>query len=206
MNDKVSIRIKNRIESSSEGSLFLLDDFIGCGSPEAIRVALMRLCNKGNIIRIAQGIYFYPKIDEKWNNGIIHPSIEEIAAKIAERDRARIIPAEDFALHMLGLTYQIPVNIVFLTDGSQRKINLGKDRSILFKHTSEMRLFSFQSHIMLMIVMSMRAIGEANITKQQLDIIKKHLDHIPEHEFQSDIKLAPIWIRKILCNHSSSQI
>lgn len=35
-------------------------------SSDAIRSALVRLCKDGDIIRVAQGIYCYPKIDTIW--------------------------------------------------------------------------------------------------------------------------------------------
>ena len=35
-------------------------------SYNAIRLALVRLCKDGDIIRVAQGIYCYPKIDTIW--------------------------------------------------------------------------------------------------------------------------------------------
>lgn len=51
---------------------------------------------------------------------------------------------------------------------------------------------------MTLIVSAMREIGENNITDEQLSIIKEHFSHITKQEFEADIKLMPIWIRKIL--------
>jgi hypothetical protein len=53
-----------------------------------------------------------------------------------------------FALYQLGLSTQIPANVVFITDGSPRRVTIGKGRGILFKHTSEMRTFAYQSQLM----------------------------------------------------------
>ena len=52
-----------------------------------VRSALVRLCENNVLIRVAQGIYYYPKIDTKWGSGLIPPSIEEIAKGIAKRDK-----------------------------------------------------------------------------------------------------------------------
>lgn len=97
---------------------------------------------------------------------------------------------------LLGLSSQMPSDIVFVTDGSSRKVSLGKGKSIMFKHTSEMRTFAYRSRLMLLIVMALREIGERNVTEQQMNIIKCHLKKVPANDFQKDILLAPIWVRK----------
>lgn len=140
--------IKSHVESSDRGTLFFPDTFASTGSSDAVRSALVRLYENGILIRVAQGIYYYPKIDTKWGSGVIPPSIDEIAEGIAKRDKVRIATTGAFALYQLGLSTQIPANVVFITDGSPRRVTIGKGRGILFKHTSEMRTFAYQSQLM----------------------------------------------------------
>ena len=90
----------------------------------------------------------------------------------------------------------MPSDIVFVTDGSSRKVSLGEGKSIMLKHTSEMRTFAYRSRLMLLTVMALREIGERNVTEQQMNIIKCHLEKVPANDFQNDILLAPIWVRK----------
>ena len=190
--------IKRKVTSSKRGTLFFPDKFVHTASSDAVRSALVRLCKDGEIVRVAQGIYCYPKIDRKWGSGFIPPSIEDIANGIAKRDKVRIAPTGAYVLNLLGLSTQIPANVVFVTDGSQRRVTIGKGKGILFKHTSEMRTFAYKSKLMLLVVTALREIGEENVTEQQMDIIKEHLEKVPSEEFRKDIQLAPIWVRKKL--------
>ena len=190
--------IKRKVTSSKRGTLFFPDKFVHTASSDAVRSALVRLCKDGEIVRVAQGIYCYPKIDRKWGSGFISPSIEDIANEIAKRDKVRIAPTGAYVLNLLGLSTQIPANVVFVTDGSQRRVTIGKGKGILFKHTSEMRTFAYKSKLMLLVVTALREIGEENVTEQQMDIIKEHLEKVPSEEFRKDIQLAPIWVRKKL--------
>ena len=190
--------IKRKVTSSKRGTLFFPDKFAHTASSDAVRSALVRLCKDGEIVRVAQGIYCYPKIDRKWGSGFIPPSIEDIANGIAKRDKVRIAPTGAYVLNLLGLSTQIPANVVFVTDGSQRRVTIGKGKGILFKHTSEMRTFAYKSKLMLLVVTALREIGEENVTEQQMDIIKEHLEKVPAEEFRKDIQLAPIWVRKKL--------
>ncbi len=182
--------LKAVAEKSEPGTLLFPEDFAAIGILDAIRAVLVRLCRSGVIMRAAQGIYYHPKVDTKWGSGIIPPTIEEIAEGIAKRDKVRIAPTGAYCLNLLGLSTQIPANVVFVTDGSGRRVNIGKGKGILFKHTSEMRTFAFHSEMMLLIVMPLREIGENNIMQEQLPILKQHLAATQQEDFQADIKLA----------------
>lgn len=191
-------QIKTKVKASKRGMLFFPDDFASFGSSEAVRAAMVRLSRAGILMRVAQGIYCFPKIDTKWGSGIISPSIEEIAENIAKRDKVRIAPSGAYVLNLLGLSTQIPANVVFVTDGSARRISLGSNKGILFKHTSEMRIFAYRSRLMLYLVTAMREIGENNITDEHLKIIQTHLQNVAAEDFNKDIQLAPVWVRKKL--------
>jgi hypothetical protein len=191
-------QIENRIQSYKRGVILFPDDFADLGSSEAVRIALMRLCRAGVIIRVAHGIYCFPKLDTKWGNYIIQPSVDDIAKAVAKRDKVRIIPTGAYVLNILGLSTQVPANVVFVTDGSARRISIGKGKGILFKHTSEMRTLAFKSEMMMLLITAIREIGEGNITSEQIEILKKHKQTISQDEFNTDIQLAPVWVRKIL--------
>jgi len=193
-----SNQIKNKITNSKRGKLFFPDDFAALGTPDAIRLALGKLHKSGLIMRVAHGIYYYPKKDMKYGNTPIPPTIDEIAYGIAKRDKIRIVPTGSYALNTLGLSTQVQANAVFITDGAPRRIAVGKGRGILFKHTSEARSLAYKSRLLMLIVSALREIGEGKTTPQQLEIIKSHLSNITQKELNTDIQLMPLWVRKLL--------
>ena len=130
-------QIENKIRKSSKGKIFFAEDFQKFGTSENIRQVLRRLEEQGVIVRLAHGIYLNPKKDKLL--GIVYPSIEQIAKEIAKRDKARIAPTGVMAMYLLGLSSQIPLHAVYLTDGAQREINIGKSK-IKFKKTSPRNL------------------------------------------------------------------
>ncbi|MCF0204063.1 MAG: type IV toxin-antitoxin system AbiEi family antitoxin domain-containing protein [Muribaculaceae bacterium] len=195
--DSIQNIIRQQIESKRRGTLLFPVDFHSFGSREAVRASLSRLCKSGVITRVAQGVYCRPKTD-KWNGEPILPSLEEIAKGIAKRDKARIVPTGDYALNVLGISTQMPVNVVFITDGPQRKVSIGQGRVIQFKHSEEMRMFAYHSSLMQMTVMAMREIGETNLTASQINVLKSNMKNVSEKEFNNDIQLAPVWVAKIL--------
>ena len=193
-------QIKQMILQNRRGKIFFGEDFAKFGSPDAIRVALHRMAKDGLLVRVAFGIYYYPKPDFEHYGYVfkVTPSIDDIARAIAKRDKCRIVPTASHAFNMLGLSTQVPMNVVYITDGAPRRIKVGEGRGILFKHTSDLKRLSYQSQKLMLIVSALREIGEGRITKEEKEIIKKHFLTISEKEFETDIKLIPVWIRKLL--------
>ena len=196
----VESKIEIEIKKSKRGKIFFQDDFATFGTPGAVRLALSRIEKKGLLVRVVHGIYSYPRINRiKWiEDKYILPSIDEIARAIAKRDKIRIAPTASHALNALGLSTQVPANVVYITDGTARRIKVGKGRGILFRHTSNTRNLAYKSELLMLIVLALREIGEGKITDEQLAIIKKHFSYITKKEFETDIKLMPLWIRKLL--------
>lgn len=186
------------VAQAREGTIFIPDDFTMCGTPDAVRSGLSRLCRNGNLCRFAKGIYYIPAYD-KWDGTLREPSLEDIALKIAQRDNARVIPTGVYALNRLGLSTQVPTNIIYITDGSARQMRFGEGKSITFRHSNDLGNFAYQSQLMQLAVLAMREIGEKTITDNQKEIIKKMItEHVSEQEFNHDIVLAPTWVKTIL--------
>ncbi len=184
--------IKNRVD---KGEIFFIADFTELGNYEAVRKSLQRLTKEESIERIAKGIYFLPKKHERL--GIIYPHAEQIAKAIAKRDKARIIATGSTALNILGLSTQIPLKVVFLTDGSARKIKVGK-QTIEFKKTNPKNL-SIEHGLTNLVIQGLKAIGEKNVTQEQLQQIQSIIDKSDERELvYQNLKNAPVWIQKII--------
>ena len=189
--------IERKIKRNRRGKIYFAADFATFGSHKSLNKALERLTGSGLLVRFAQGIYLYPKIDTKLGLGILYPTIETIANEIAKRDKARIVPTGDYALHVLGLSTQIPLNVVFLTDGTARTINIGNGKGILFKRTVPKNL-SFKSERLMLVASALKEIGNGNVTEQQLEKIKTILLQEDKQKILGDLDLLPAWIRKIL--------
>ena len=133
MDLSIENQILKKVKGAKRGALFFGQDFSMQGNNDAVRKSLERLVKKGEIERVTTGIYTRLEIDPIV--GKVPPSIENIVKAIAKRDKARVIPTGVTALNKLGLSPQVPMKFVYLTDGSSRNIQID-GRSILFKRTS----------------------------------------------------------------------
>lgn len=187
-------QIEKSITTKRKGTLFIPDDFLSYGSSEAIRKALGRLEDKKIIIRVSQGIYVQPKISKLI--GPLTPSAEEVAEAIAKRDKIRTIPTGSYALNALGLSSQVPMKIVLLTDGSPREIKVGK-RTIKFKRTTPKNLMA-KGKISRLVIQALKEIGIGKIRIEEEHKILELLKKENVKDLKHDIALAPVWIQKLM--------
>ena len=192
----VENQIVKSISNHRRGKIFFPKSFMKFGSSTAVRQALNRLEDKGFLIRLAKGIYLYPKTHKLL--GILYPTLEEIAIAIAKRDKARIIPTGIQALNKLGLSTQIPLNVVYLTDGSNRKISV-YGGTIKFKKASA-KLLSTKNGTVILVIQALRELGQKNIDVSIKKKIKNSLSEIDSKTIQHDLKLAPAWIKELVEN------
>jgi len=190
----VETKIVEAIRSKPRGVLIFPEDFQEMGTPEAIRVALHRLEKDNIITRVAQGIYVRPKTSSYI--GQVLPTAEEIAAAIAKRDRIRTVPTGTYALNALGLSTQVPMRIVLLTDGSPRVIKVGK-QTIKFKKTTPKSLLA-KGDISRLVIQALKEIGLNKQTEEEEKTIIELLKKENHQDLLHDIPLAPVWIQKIM--------
>ena len=192
-------RLITSISKRGRGTIVSPLDYAGYGDSKAVQKAFERLTATGKLIKVARGLYCYPKIDKVLGLGTLYPTIEDIAAAIARRDKAKIVPTGAYALNKLGLSTQLPMNVVYLTDGSPRKVKLEGNKGIQFKHTAKKNM-AFQNGIAMLLTFALREIGENNITDTQLTRVHNLVKTIPFETIKKDFALIPAWIRKIILN------
>ena len=190
----IHTKIENLIKAYGKGKLLFPSDFSDISNAENIKKVLLRLEQKEVLVRLARGIYLFPKQDKEF--GTLYPSVEEIAKAIAKRDKARIVPTGIHALNKLGLSTQVPMKVVYLTDGAPRSIQIGK-RSIKFKKTTPKNLMA-KGEISSLVIQALREIGQDNVTKEQLARIHELLQKEEPSNVKYDANLAPAWIARIM--------
>ena len=74
MDNSVQNTIKQSIIRRGRGKFVFLQDFSVYGSRDAVKKAFQRLANENFILRIANGIYYYPQIDKVLGLDVINTS------------------------------------------------------------------------------------------------------------------------------------
>ncbi len=122
-----------RIQEHDLGWVFTPRHFADLGSRNAIASTLKRLKSTCAIRQLARGIYDNPIKDPIL--GYVVPSAEKIAQALIVGHAIRLQPSGAYAANILGLSEQVPVKIIFLTDGPTRHVRIGR-REIILQHTT----------------------------------------------------------------------
>ena len=196
MDKGIASAVKQKILQIEEGNLFTINDFDDLNSDNVVMRTLSCLQKEEKIVRVATGIYMNPKMTKF---GILFPTIDTIAHKIAERDKAQIMPTGSTALNLLGLSTQVPMNAVYITNGSKRRVKVGK-RNIVFKNAVQ-KNFQYKGKLLPLIIIALKELGEKNVTADTIEKITNliHKSDLQEQRsMMHDLYLAPTWIKELL--------
>jgi hypothetical protein len=194
MDYTIENKIFERMKKAKRGLVFFTSDFAAYGNSKANNKALERLTKQGKIMRVGRGIYTIPRKSKFF--GHASPGIEEIAQGIARRDKARIIPTGLFAENLLGLSTQVPMKIIYLTDGTPRKLMID-ETPLIFKKTSPKNLATW-GKVSGLVIQALKSIRKERVTDNEIEKVVDILKKENPKYLVNDIKLAPEWIREIM--------
>ena len=190
----VDSRVLGRIRGKGRGWVFTPADFQDLGSRTAVGLALMRHRRTGTIRQLARGLYDYPATDPRL--GLLAPATDTIAGAIKGRDASRLQPTGAYAANMLGLSEQVPMKTVFLTDGPSRRVTIGK-REIVLKHTTT-RNMAAAGTISGLVIQALRWIGRRHVDNQVVALLRRRLSDADRHRLLKDTRYAPAWVADLM--------
>jgi hypothetical protein len=193
MSQYIYNKIVSRIYGKKRGWVFTKSNFLDLGHPKTVDKTLERLANSGNIRRLARGLYDYPEKHPTLGN--LPPNYNRIAQALEGRDNLKIQPSGAYAANLLGLTEQVPAKIVFLTDGPNRKVQVGK-RTIILKRTTPKNMAT-ANRISGLVIQALRYLKQGNIDSAVIMKLKRHLSDKDKSTLMNDVRYAPAWIGNI---------
>jgi hypothetical protein len=158
-----------RIERLGAGKAFSAKDFLDIASRGTIDMALASLTRSGAIRRVRRGLYDRPKVNPALG-GTLSPDIDEAARAIARRQRWKIVPEGAWAANLLGLSTQVPSKIIYLTDGPNNEVPIGR-RSIHFKHARPKALIGLEGKLAL-VVQALRHFGKERVGPREIETLR----------------------------------
>lgn len=195
--ESVEDKILTSLRKSGRGTVFFADRFARLGNGDRLHKAMELLTKRGDIIRVARGIYCYPVIDTVYGLGACPPPVDDIAMAIAKRDRVKIAPTAFHAQNLLGMSQQMVMNYLYMTDGRARTLKLENGGEITFRHTAAKNL-AFRNRLAMLITYALKDYGAEGVTEEHKKRIKELLPNEKREDIEKDYALMPEWIREII--------
>ncbi len=188
--DSIDSQVLQRIRAWGDGHVFTPVDFLDLGTRNAVDLALSRHARTGTIRKLARGLYDLPSRHPR--HGVLAPRVDDVAAALKGRDQSRLQPAGAHAANVLGLSTQVPVRVVFLTDGRSRRVQLGKQQIVL-KHTTP-RQMATAGRVSGVVIQALRWIGKPHVNDRVVGALRRQLSEADKQQLAADIRYAPAWI------------
>jgi hypothetical protein len=129
-------QIMERASTLPEGAPIAAKSLLHLGSRAAVDQALSRLVRRGRLMRAGRGVYMRP-LEGRF--GLRPPSVEKVVRAVSEQRGEVVASNGAAAANALGLTTQVPIRMVYLTNGRSRTFSVGK-QTVEFQHAPAWQL------------------------------------------------------------------
>jgi hypothetical protein len=184
-------KILNRIYGNGRGWAFFKNDFLDLGSANSIDKSLGRLAKDGPVRRVMRGIYDYPKYSKllKRNLG---PDIDQIAHALARKHGWNIQVSGNTALNILGLSTQVPIQYLYMSDGKSCRY-LVVTQELRFKKTrlKEIGLKYPESELL---VQAVKAHGKQQLDGDAQKKVRTYFGEKSKDRILRDTRYTTTWI------------
>ena len=185
--------VLDRLKSSSPGAAFALKAFDDLGNHAKVGRALRRLIKAGKVRRICRGVFDIPR--DHPTLGPLSPDPDAVARAIAAQAGYRLQPTPAHAANVLGLSSQVPAQIVYLVDGSSRQITVD-DRIVHLRHAGPRALLGAGTPAGVAL-QAIRAFGPDHVTEGIVARLREILPSEAKSGLRKLAPHAPLWIASV---------
>jgi len=189
----VSQHILRRVAKKGRGWALTPHDFADLGDPRVVGMALTRLVREGKIRRVARGLYDCPHSHPVL--GQTGATADAVVAAVARGRHLRLLPSPQVAANQLGLTTQVPAQMIYQTDGAPTTVLLGK-RQIVFRRNTGRNL-ALAGRASGLVAQALRDVGNGKVTPDTIQHLRQRLDTAAKKQLIADMTLVPAWMRPI---------
>ena len=187
--------IRDRINQSENGTVFVAVDFVDVSDKTNINAYLARLVDEGLVRRVMRGVYYKPQFSE-FLNEVTVPSVDKVAHAIARNFGWTIVPSGEAALNYLGLSTQVPAIYVYVSDGAYKEYSYG-NTTIEFKKTTNKEV-SKLSYKTALVVQALKSLGKDNIDDIVISRLRTLLTDSEKETMLDEAKATTAWIYEFI--------
>lgn len=184
-------KILSRVYGNGRGWAFSQIDFVDIAKTATIHWAMHRLVQEGTIRRVLRGIYDYPRYSDLLQKPM-PPDIHKVARALERKFGWRIQPGGAVSLNLMGISTQVPSKFVYLSDGPNRKYQVGKT-TLMFKHQA-LKEAALSHEVSAILVQGLKELGKNHVNEEVLNIMRNWLPENKRTLILKDTKGVTGWV------------
>ena len=174
--------------------VFSAKDFTRFGNAPAISQALGRLTKQGKLRRVRHGLYDLPRSHPLL--GQTSPDPTAVVKALMKGTSARWQFSGAYAANQLGLSEQVPAKILVLTDGTPRRVPLGK-LTLIFRHAAPRNLLAAGRPAGL-VIQALRHLHKIGLSPAHIDRLRQRLDVSTKTDLAALTPDLPAWMQPLI--------
>lgn len=186
----IAEKILKKVGRHEANWCFSQKDFLAIAKRNALEQAFFRLLKKGKIRRIGRGLYDIPRYSDQLKM-VLSPSSDQIAKAVARKHGWRIQPTGAGAANMLNLSTQVPMKIVYLSDGPTKSMDFG-GRTIRFKNTAPKNMAAHE--LSGLVIHAFSYLRKRGVTPAVIAKLRNRLNMEQKKQLLKDARFATDWI------------
>lgn len=190
----IESKILRSVTARRSAAAFSAKHFSRYGNALAVGQALSRLLKAGKIRRIRHGLYDLPRAHPVTGRTVPDPMAAVRA--LMEGSSAQWQVSGAYAANLLGLSGQVPGRMVILTNGTPRRVALGR-LTLEFRRTAPRNLLGAGRPAGL-VIQALRHLRERGLPAEQLEPLRNKLDAETQAELVALTPELPAWMRPIV--------
>ena len=187
-------KIIRSINARRSASVFAAKDFKSFGKGPAIGQALARLAKAGKLRRIRQGFYDLPRPHPIL--GQTSPDPTAVVQALMKGTGAQWQFSGAYAANQLGVSEQVPVKILVLTDGTPRRVALGR-LTLVFRHAAPRNLLGAGRPAGL-VIQALRHLRKTGLSAADVARLGQKLDAATKADLAMLAPNLPAWMQPLV--------
>lgn len=188
-------RVLQRFRRAKPGTVYSPKDFLDLGGRGSVGWVLHDLVRRGRIRRVARGLYDYPRTSESL--GVpIGPDLHRAAKAYARKQQWDVVPHPALAANMLGLSQQVPAQIVYLSSGPTKTIRIGT-QEVRFR-TARPKAFAARSELGALVIQALRFLGKDRVDADARQRLSRVMTERDLRKVLRDTQYAAAWIHEVV--------
>ncbi len=186
--------IQDRIAAKGKGWIFSAMDFTDMANRNVVDQNLSRLSKKGIIRKLATGLYDIPRVNQRF--GALPPDPDNVAKAIAKKFgyQIQVNPAQ--AAHDLGLSQQVPTQLVYLTDGLSKVVKVG-NQTLRFVRVSHKKMLGAGTKVGF-IIQALYYFGKDRLDTSVIKRVQALLNNKDKDTLTTLLPRTPLWMQPAL--------
>lgn len=185
-------KIKEHMLSAEKGTVFATSDFKSFGSSNAVRQALSRLAREEICRRVVPGIYYRPFFSSLLKKEM-SPVSYDVAHALARNYSWKIVPSPIHAQNDLGISTQVPAQVIYTSTGPSRKYIVG-NIPVEFRQ-SRSKFMTNMSYKSALVTNALQDLKPFGISDNTICTISEKLSSNEKDSLRRELRFAPVWLQ-----------